>query len=441
MADLIELRLSAEPIVCEQLAELWDDPEADFSVEKLTDSEKAVFSLFLKSEAEVSQAERKLLESAKILTSDFSLDRRIVKKEDWAEKWKENFHVSRVGKNLVIVPSWETYAPEPNDIILVNDPGMAFGTGSHGTSKACLEFLEEIADQNQPQSLLDAGTGTGILAVAGAKLGIKTIDAFDNEPQAVMAAKENAEKNQVADKISVFQQDLFFYAPERKYDIVIANILCAVLERNVERLLAAVAPGGHLVLAGILDEQYPALSILFTRLGAMEQRSTLIEGWRTGVFKIPKTPRPIESVPQTEPEMEEAASWFSDKWHIPKSAYLASMKEPRDNYWYVIRDPETRKIIAGAGVIPNDFHVRPDLAPNVCAVFVEEPHRKQGLAGALLNHIARDMQTKGCDTLYLATEHTSFYERYGWEFYTFVKESNSDHMTRLYRHVWKDERK
>ena len=439
MEELIEVRLTAEPNVCEQLAELWDDPEADFSVEKLTDSEKAVFSLFLKCENEASQAETKLLALAKFLTSDLSLERRLVKKEDWAEKWKENFHVSRVGKNLVIVPSWENYAPEPNDIILVNDPGMAFGTGSHGTSKACLEFLEELSLKHHPQSLLDAGTGTGILAVAAAKLGIPDIDAFDNEPQAVMAAKENAEKNNVA--INVFQQDLFFYAPRKKYDIVIANILCAVLERNVERLMAAVAPNGHLILAGILDEQYPALSLLFTGLGAMEQRSTLIEGWRTGVFKLPETPRPIESVPQTEPEMEEAAAWFSEKWHIPKSAYISSMKEPRDNYWYVVRDPETKKIIAGAGVIPNDFHARPDLAPNVCAVFVEEPFRKQGLAGALLNHIARDMQTKGCDTLYLATEHTSFYERYGWDFYTFVKESNSDHMTRLYRHVWMDERK
>ena len=441
MADLIELRLSAEPIVCEQLAELWDDPEADFSVEKLTDSEKAVFSLFLKSEEEAKEAETKLLETAKFLTADFTLDKRIVKKEDWAEKWKENFHVSRVGKNLVIVPSWETYSPKPDDIILINDPGMAFGTGSHGTSRACLEFLEEIANQNKPESLLDAGTGTGILAVAGAKLGIKKIDAFDNEPQAVMAARENAEKNQTQDKITIFQQDLFFYAPERKYDIVIANILCAVLECNVERLMAAVAPGGHLVLAGILDEQYPKLSLLFTHLGAIEQKSTLIEGWRTGAFKIPKILRPIETVSQNESEMEEAASWFSGKWHIPKSAYLASMREPRDNYWYVIRDPETKKIIAGAGIIPNDFHMRPDLAPNLCALFVEEPFRKQGLAGALLNHIARDMQTKGCDTLYLATEHTSFYERYGWEFHTFVKESTSDHMTRLYRHVWKDERK
>jgi len=438
MEELVEVRLTADPVVCAQLSELWDDPEANFSVEQLTDFPKAVFSLFVNSENEAQEAEADLESKARLLTSDFSLDTRTVKKEDWAEKWKENFHVSRVGKNLVIVPSWETYAPEPNDIILINDPGMAFGTGSHGTSKACLEFLEELAQKHHPKSLLDAGTGTGILSVAAGKLGIPDIDAFDNEPQAVMAAKENAEKNNV--EINVFQQDLFFYAPQKKYDIVIANILCAVLERNVERLMAAAAPNGYLILAGILDEQYPALSLLFTRLGAMEQRSTLIEGWRTGVFSIPKIARPIESVPQTEPEMEEAAEWFSDKWHIPKSAYISSMKEPKDNYWYVIRDPETKKIIAGAGVIPNDFHVRPDLAPNICAVFVEEPFRKQGLAGALLNHIARDMQTKGCDTLYLATEHTSFYERYGWDFYTFVKESNSDHMTRLYRHIWKDER-
>ena len=108
MEELVEVRLTADPTVCEQLAELWDDPEADFSVEKLTDSEKAVFSLFLKSENEASQAETKLLDLAKLLTSDLSLERRLVKKEDWAEKWKENFHVSRVGKNLVIVPSWET---------------------------------------------------------------------------------------------------------------------------------------------------------------------------------------------------------------------------------------------------------------------------------------------------------------------------------------------
>ena len=284
MEELIEVRLTADPIVCDQLSELWDDPEANFSVEQLTDSPKAVFSLFVNSENEAKEAEANLESKARLLTSDFSLETRTVKKEDWAEKWKENFHVSRVGKNLVIVPSWETYAPKPDDIILVNDPGMAFGTGSHGTSKACLEFLEDLSLKHHPKSLLDAGTGTGILSVAAAKLGIPDIDAFDNEPQAVMAAKENAEKNNVV--INVFQQDLFFYAPRKKYDIVIANILCAVLERNVERLMAAVTPGGHLILAGILDEQFPALSDKFTALGAIPETSVLIEGWRSGVFRI-----------------------------------------------------------------------------------------------------------------------------------------------------------
>jgi len=284
MEELVEVRLTADPIVCDQLSELWEDPEANFSVEQLTDSPKAVFSFFVNTQAEAAAAEENLKSKARLLTNDFSLETRTVKREDWAEKWKENFHVSRVGKNLVIVPSWETYSPKPDDIILVNDPGMAFGTGSHGTSKACLEFLEDLAKKHHPKSLLDAGTGTGILSVAAAKLGILDIDAFDNEPQAVMAAKENAEKNNV--EINVFQQDLFFYPPRKKYDIVIANILCAVLERNVERLMAAVAPNGHLILAGILDEQFPALSELFTKLGAIPETSVLIEGWRSGVFLI-----------------------------------------------------------------------------------------------------------------------------------------------------------
>ena len=171
MEELVEVRLTADPTVCDQLSELWEDPEANFSVEQLTDSPKAFFSLFVNTAAEAREAKANLESKTRLLTDDFSLETRTVKKEDWAEKWKENFHVSRVGKNLVIVPSWETYSPEPDDIILVNDPGMAFGTGSHGTSKACLEFLEELANQSKPASLLDAGTGTGILAVAGAKLG------------------------------------------------------------------------------------------------------------------------------------------------------------------------------------------------------------------------------------------------------------------------------
>lgn len=117
---------------------------------------------------------------------------------------------------------------------------------------------------------------------------------------------------------------------------------------------------------------------------------------------------------------EEAASWFSSKWRVPKEAYLESMEECFTGespvpQWYVAI--EEGRIIGGLGVIENDFHDRKDLAPNVCAVFVEEDKRCNGIAGDLLNNVCEDMKNKGIDTLYLLTDHNSFYERYGWEYF------------------------
>ena len=115
-----------------------------------------------------------------------------------------------------------------------------------------------------------------------------------------------------------------------------------------------------------------------------------------------------------------AATWFNEKWGIDKETYLESMEESFNGTavpsWYIIM--EDGKIIAGAGVIENDFHFRKDLAPNVCALYVEEDHRKQGIAGRLLNYIVEDMKQKGVETLYLLTNLHGFYERYGWKFFT-----------------------
>lgn len=135
---------------------------------------------------------------------------------------------------------------------------------------------------------------------------------------------------------------------------------------------------------------------------------------------------------------DRAAHWFSSKWRIPLEAYEESMSEclankdrevPGVPQWYMILN-ENDEIIAGAGVIANDFHDRPDLTPNLCALFVEEAHRKQGLAGMLLNYIREDFAGMGTDRLYLVTDHTNFYERYGWEFFTTVHDE--DGPTRLY---------
>lgn len=137
------------------------------------------------------------------------------------------------------------------------------------------------------------------------------------------------------------------------------------------------------------------------------------------------------------PQFKElAAAWFHDKWGVPQEAYLACMEDylsGRTEYgWYLCLDGE--KIVGGLGVIENDFHRRKDLAPNVCAVYTEKDYRCQGIAGRLLDLVVKDMKTKGVTPLYLITDHTDFYERYGWEFFCMAQESDGSDMIRMYIH-------
>ena len=137
------------------------------------------------------------------------------------------------------------------------------------------------------------------------------------------------------------------------------------------------------------------------------------------------------------PELiERAALWFNSKWGVPKEAYLECMQEylsgETELGWYLCLDKD--KIVGGMGVIENDFHDRKDLAPNVCAVYTEENYRKQGIAGVLLNMVVDDLKSKGISPVYLVTDHTGFYERYGWEFYCMAQGDGEPDMTRLYIH-------
>ncbi len=138
------------------------------------------------------------------------------------------------------------------------------------------------------------------------------------------------------------------------------------------------------------------------------------------------------------PELkEQAAQWFHEKWGIPLDAYKESMEEclwkrnpvPQ---WYLAMDQE--RIIGGLGVIENDFHDRKDLTPNVCAVYTEKDKRCNGVVGTLLYYACADMKEKGIDTLYLLTDHTSFYERYGWEFFCMVQGDGEPTLSRMYIH-------
>ena len=141
---------------------------------------------------------------------------------------------------------------------------------------------------------------------------------------------------------------------------------------------------------------------------------------------------------QEHPECkQEAAQWFHEKWGIPLEAYIDSIEEclrgsaavPR---WYLVLHED--RVIAGAGVIENDFHDRKDLTPNVCAVYVEESYRNQGIAGELLDFVCKDMRAAGIATLYLVTDHIGFYERYGWEFFCIAQGDGEEKPARMYVH-------
>ena len=137
------------------------------------------------------------------------------------------------------------------------------------------------------------------------------------------------------------------------------------------------------------------------------------------------------------PELKtSAAEWFHSKWGVPQEAYLECMDAYLNNKteygWYLCMDNE--QIVGGLGVIENDFHDRKDLAPNVCAVYTEETYRKQGIAGNLLSMAVEDLRSKGITPVYLVTEHTGFYERYGWEFHCMVQGDDEPEMTRMYIH-------
>ena len=145
----------------------------------------------------------------------------------------------------------------------------------------------------------------------------------------------------------------------------------------------------------------------------------------------------LEDRPQLIPR---AAAWFHEKWKIPEETYLDSMQDSLSAplpTWYIVVEGDliqNGRIIAGAGVIENDFHDRRDLSPNLCALYVEEAYRGRGIARSLLNFVYSDMRDRGFATLYLLTEHTDFYEKCGWQFLCMAQGDGEDHLSRMYVH-------
>jgi len=196
---------------------------------------------------------------------------RKVAEKDWAEAWKKRLKVLRVGERVVICPSWLDYHPKPTDVVVQLDPGMAFGTGLHPTTQLCLRALEEFVQPGM--DVLDLGTGSGILAVAAAKLGARRVLAFDNDQQAVSVARGNIVDNDVSACVSVQSGSL--QDVSGSYDLVVVNILARVIVDMVEEGLSQrLRPDGVLITAGIIVDKVPEVLTAFERssLQLVDQR-------------------------------------------------------------------------------------------------------------------------------------------------------------------------
>jgi ribosomal protein L11 methyltransferase len=228
---------------------------------------------------------------------------RVLPARDWAEAWKEFFHVQRVSPRIVVKPSWEDHDPLPGDCVVEIDPGMCFGTGQHATTRACLVFLDGAASGLEGGSFLDLGCGSGILSIAAVKLGFRKAVALDNDPAAVECAGANAAANGVGDRVECVRADLSTWRPPGRFDVVAANILAPVLAGNSARIAGLLSKrnGSRLIVAGILSSQYATVLRAYAAQGFVEFRRAEEGEWASGLLVRAKLrsdcrrPRPTTS--------------------------------------------------------------------------------------------------------------------------------------------------
>ena len=203
--------------------------------------------------------------------------------EDWADGWKQHFHAARVGERLVICPSWEQWEGEPGDLVLQLDPGMAFGTGLHATTRMCLEALERLV---RPEDrVLDWGVGSGILSLAAARLGAGSVLGLDLDPVAVRVARENVERNRLAGVIAIQEGGVDSLDPADRFDGLLANILAQPIIDNAANLARCLQPGAWAVFSGVIDSQQPNVEAALERAGfsLLEVRRT--DEWRAFITR------------------------------------------------------------------------------------------------------------------------------------------------------------
>jgi ribosomal protein L11 methyltransferase len=219
-------------------------------------------------------------------TGTVKVSLRRLRRQNWAESWKCHFKPLEIGAALLIKPSWSKRRARKGQAMVVLDPGLSFGTGRHPTTAFCLQQLAGRRDPGRQQSFLDIGTGSGILAIAAAKLGYSPVEAFDIDGEAVRIARANARHNRVLHTIHIHQDDLtqLRMRTGRKHDLVCANLISDLLISERKRVVSQLKPDGALVVAGILGPEFPSVARACRGTGLRLVASRAENEWRSGTF-------------------------------------------------------------------------------------------------------------------------------------------------------------
>ncbi len=266
------------------IEDTFKDVYADLIDDELLamDKTKASVSVFVSEERHPEESVYFLRERISSLGLDCTLDVIDVSDDDWANSWKKYYHPIKVGKRVVIVPAWEKYEPEDGEIPLIMDPGMAFGAGTHETTRLVMEQIEKYVTKDC--SVLDVGTGSGILSISASLLGAGRVNAYDIDPTAVRIARENAEINGCRN-INVNVSDLLSSVEPLEYDLICANIVADIIIRMSPDLFRFAHEGTVFIASGILVERREEV------LSAMEKTpfrlisSAEENGWCALVFR------------------------------------------------------------------------------------------------------------------------------------------------------------
>ena len=206
--------------------------------------------------------------------------------EDWQNSWKSHFDLLKVGHRLVIKPTWIDYEASAGEVVIEIDPGMAFGTGYHPTTYTCLEAIEELTAFQS--SVLDLGTGSGILAIAAVRLGAEHVVAMDIDSQAIKAARQNLRRTRTSKQVTLVQGSLpHATAPAGKFDMAVANISARAICDRAPFIVPALRPGGVLVASGMMRDQSPQVIDSLTELGCSLSQEWSKEEWVTLAFQLP----------------------------------------------------------------------------------------------------------------------------------------------------------